>query len=361
MNNLDRKYQELLREILNVGYKKEDRTGTGTTSIFGTSLKHKMNDGFPILTTKKVYWKGIVHELIWFLRGDTNIKYLVDNNVNIWNGDAYKKYCQTIENACKPGNEKILQEFSIYGFIGGNGKPHSLETFVNKIKGEKFDRFFTLKFGDLGPVYGKQWRNWTNYNSKKKVSHYDQIKDIIERLKNNPDDRRMIVSAWNVSEIDEMTLPPCHYSFQVWTRKLTLQERIDFYSKKHSDYVMIPEEKFLDSHNIPKRAISLQWNQRSVDTFLGLPFNIASYGLLLTMIAKVVNMIPEELMFVGGDTHIYNNHYSQCIEQLSKDGYDLPTIKFAKENYSSLEEFTFEDIVLENYKSEEAIKAPLSN
>lgn len=357
MNNLDKQYQELLKEILNTGFDKSDRTGTGTISIFGTHLKHQMKEGFPILTTKKVYWKGIVHELLWFLKGDTNIKYLVDNNVNIWNGDAYKNYCKKIQDSFKPGNEVVLKSFAANGFLSGNGKPYEMEKFVEKVK---YDKYFATLFGELGHVYGNQWRKCKNYNSQKRVATYDQLNDVIKTLKNNPDDRGMIVNAWNVGEIDEMVLRPCHYSFQFWTRELSLEERNNYYMRFYKG-LPYNEHKNLDELNIPKRAISLSWNQRSVDTFLGLPFNIASYGLLLSMVAKVVNMIPETITFNGGDTHIYKNHLSQCIEQLTKDGYNLPSLKFKNEEYNSIDDFTFDDIILENYKSEETIKAPLSN
>lgn len=362
MNNLDKKYHELLREILTEGFSKEDRTGTGTISTFGTTLKFNMLEGFPLLTTKKMYWKGIVHELIWFLKGQTNIKYLVDNDVNIWNGDAYKKYVSRIQETFKPGNEAILNNMHQYGFLKGTGEPFSKKEFIAKIKnGPYFDKLFTHHFGELGPVYGKQWRNWENINSNKKEISFDQIKEVIEKLKNNPDDRGILVSAWNVGELNEMTLRPCHYAFQLWTRELTIKERIEIYAKRHPDWAMIGTDEFMNSHNIPKRSISLLWNQRSVDTFLGLPFNIASYGLLLSMIGKVVNMDPEHLIFSGGDTHIYNNHKEMVYEQLENKGFDLPKISFLKENYSSLEEFNFEDIILEGYNSDDEIKAPLSN
>lgn len=341
MNTLDKKYQDLLKEILDAGSVKSDRTGTGTISIFGTHLKHDMQEGFPLLTTKKVFWKGIVHELLWFLKGDSNIKYLVDNGVNIWVGDCLKKFNQIQRKRCEEQEKNGLHNV--------RGCELFESEFIEKIK---TDKEFADKWGDLGPVYGVQWKNWNGI---------DQIAELIYKLKTNPDDRRMIVSAWNVSEIDKMTLPPCHYSFQVYTRELLIQERRDIYFKLHPDWTMIGTHEFFDGHNIPKRAISLSWNQRSVDTFLGLGFNIASYGLLLSMLGKVVNMMSDQLIFNGGDTHLYLNHIQQAKEQITRTSFELPTITFKKDHYDSLYDFTYDDIILNNYQSHETIKASLSN
>ncbi len=307
MNNLDKQYTDLLKTILEHGIEKKDRTGTGTNSIFGYTIRHNMQEGFPLLTTKKMYFKGIVTELIWFLRGDTNIKFLVDNDCHIWNGDAFKNYISK------------TNEFK------GNW-PDTMDEFINKIK---TDDAFAKKWGELGPVYGKQWRELTNlkqiderewrYNSNGPI---DQIANLIHDLKTNPDSRRLMVSAWNVGELDQMVLPPCHYGFQVYTRELSLKERLNLVS------TIIGEEKIrthednlerVDKLNIPTRAISLMWNQRSVDTFLGLPFNIASYGLLLEIIAKAVNMVPDQLIGNLGDTHLYLNHIEQAEEQIGRE------------------------------------------
>jgi thymidylate synthase len=233
MNKLDKQYQDLLQTILDYGVEKSDRTGTGTKSIFGYTIRHKMSDGFPLLTTKKMAFQTMVTELIWFLRGDTNIKYLVDNNCNIWNGDAYKNYYNSFT-----GYEDIPTQ----------------EWFINEIK---TNSEFANKWGELGPIYGAQWRDWTYIDSYSYHRTFDQIQNLINELKTNPDSRRLMVNSWNVGELDQMVLPPCHYGFQVYTREENGQ-----------------------------RYISLMWNQRSVDTFLGLPFNIASYGLLLEIIAK---------------------------------------------------------------------------
>jgi thymidylate synthase len=333
MNNLDKEYQILLEYILGNGVEKKDRTGTGTKSIFGWQIRHNMSEGFPLLTTKKMHWKSIVTELLWFLRGDTNIKYLVDNNCHIWDGDAYKAY------------EKQQTNYFI--------PIYSQEEFINKIK---TDDEFAKKWGELGPVYGKQWRRWDTYvqyrMSDTKGNRYygkeqpiDQIQNLINDLKTNPDSRRLMVNAWNVGELDQMVLPPCHYGFQVYTRELTQYEK---YS-----WGMLNE----DNPNIPTRAISLMWNQRSVDTFLGLPFNIASYGLLLTMIAKEVNMVPDQLIGNLGDVHLYNNHIEQAELQLTREPFELPKLTIEHSSLNPVE------LVhkLENYQSHPAIKAPLSN
>jgi len=344
MNKLDLQYKSLLQDILDNGVEKQDRTGTGTLSVFGRQIRHNMSDGFPALTTKKMAFKTMVTELLWFLKGDTNIKYLVDNGCNIWNGDAYKNYLLLMI-----GNEpeKIL----------------SMTDFIDKIKN---DDKFAKKWGELGPIYGKQWRSWksidTNWDYQEDwlTTNVDQIQNLINDLKNNPDSRRLMVSAWNVGELDNMVLPPCHYGFQVYTRELNLDERIDYYNgnsdplNRSSDYF----HEHMDIEGIPRRAISLMWNQRSVDTFLGLPFNIASYGLLLEIIAKEVNMIPDELIGNLGDTHLYLNHIEQAKEQLSREPKPhLPKLKLG--NIDILEgEFDYEIL---HYHCHPTIKAPLSN
>jgi len=356
--SIDQKYQDLLKDILENGVKKEDRTGTGTLSVFGRQIRHGMSEGFPLLTTKKMHWKSIVTELLWFLRGDTNIKYLVDNGCNIWNGDAYKRYC---------GNWKPIKED-----CGGGLTPYTQEEFINKIK---TDDEFAKKWGELGPIYGKQWRRWEIVNTAKifnepsnifpgnkevTFDYIDQIANLINDLKTNPDSRRLMVNAWNASELNRMVLPPCHYGFQVYTRELSEGERSILYSKKMEGYVDTDDVKtteHYDRMNIPKRAISLMWNQRSVDTFLGLPFNIASYGLLLLMIADEVNMVPDELIGNLGDVHLYSNHIEQAKEQIKREPFPLPRV-FVRDG---IESFGSDDIILENYQSHPAIKAPLSN
>ena len=332
MNNLDKQYTDLLQTILDYGVEKKDRTGTGTKSIFGYTIRHNMKHGFPLLTTKKMAWKTMVTELLWFLRGDTNIKYLVDNNCHIWDGDAYKNYCKKVIR-----DKDIIQYLKSYS-RDENDVPtielYSQEEFINKIK---TDDEFAKKWGELGPIYGNQWRKW-NGVIKKSISgtklfstgftQIDQIQNLINDLKTNPDSRRLMVNAWNVGELDQMVLPPCHYGFQVYTRELSFEERI-VWMKDNSPTreVILPQslgpefsmDEFFEPYGVPKRAISLMWNQRSVDTFLGLPFNIASYGLLLEIIAKSVNMVPDQLIGNLGDVHLYSNHIEEAKEQIGKD------------------------------------------
>jgi len=334
MNRLDSNYQTLLRDVLDMGTLKDDRTGTGTTSIFGRQIRHDMSDGFPLLTTKKMAIKTMMTELKWFLKGDTNIKYLVDNGCNIWNGDAYKNYINKI------------REF---------GMEETSEEFINRIK---TDDEFAKKWGDLGPIYGKQWRGWFGYDKKVNPVYVDQIKNLIEQLKTNPDSRRLMVNAWNVGELDNMTLPPCHYGFQVYTRVLGLDERIDYMNKgkisKSSDYF----HEHLDSMGIPKRSLSLMWSQRSVDTFLGLPFNIASYGMLLSLLSEEVGMIPGELIGNLGDVHLYSNHIEQAKTQLGREPKPhLPKLKIISSDILN-GEFDYEIL---HYHSHPPIKAPISN
>ena len=359
MNTLDKQYQELLQTILDYGVEKKDRTGTGTKSIFGYTIRHNMSEGFPVLTTKKMAWKTMVTELLWFLRGDTNIKFLVDNNCHIWDGDAYKNYliedARILPNMSK---EKMLE----FGF--GLTK----EEFINKIK---TDDEFANKWGELGPVYGKQWRKWDAHNKYDiDPTPVDQIQNLIHDLKTNPDSRRLMVNAWNVGELDQMVLPPCHYGFQVYTRELSLKERIVFFSdnisKNHEGWPGNDDDclNFLNERNVPTRAISLMWNQRSVDTLLGLPFNIASYGLLLTILAKEVKMVPDQLIGNLGDTHLYLNHLEQAKEQIGREPFELPTLnQFPTYEGSrpSIESYVVSDFTLKDYKSHESIKAPLSN
>jgi thymidylate synthase len=362
MNNLDKQYQELLQTIIDFGVEKKDRTGTGTKSIFGYRIRHKMSNGFPLLTTKKMAWKSIVTELLWFLRGDTNIKFLVDNGCHIWDGDAYQGYLKR---------------------INGGLKPASKERFIEMIKNNEESGVDAngWKIGELGPIYGKQWRNWKSQNAFYKGNiPVDQIANLISELKTNPDSRRLMVSAWNVGELDQMVLPPCHYGFQVYTRELSLEDRLNWWNNdvEEGDYrSLIYDETELNENNVPTRAISLMWNQRSVDTFLGLPFNIASYGLLLEIIAKEVNMISDELIGSLGDTHLYLNHIEQAKEQITREPYELPSVKITERNWymheavkKHLGEKTLDQkfksyrpdcFELINYQSHPKIKAPLSN
>jgi thymidylate synthase len=362
-NNLDKQYQSLLQDILDNGVKKETRNG-GTLSVFGRQIRHKMKDGFSLLTTKKMAWKSIVTELIWFLRGDTNIKFLVDNNCHIWTGDAYKNY---INNPAYKA-ESVVDLMSSQA--GQLVKCSTQEEFVEKIK---TDDEFANKWGDLGKIYGKQWRSWgTGENVT--IGHnglhtlvgekvIDQIANLINDLKTNPDSRRLMVNAWNVGELDQMVLPPCHYGFQVYTRELSLDERTKYRKKRDGiARTFAPyTHQMLDNSNIPTRAISLMFNMRSTDVGLGLSFNLSSYGLLLMMIAKQVNMVPDELIYNGGDVHLYLNHIEPIKEQLNREPYELPTVKISDRVVNDISEYTLDDIILENYQSHPTIKMQLSN
>jgi len=391
MNKLDKQYQQLLQDIIDYGVEKKDRTGTGTKSIFGYTIRHKMSDGFPLLTTKKMAWKTMVTELLWFLRGDTNIKFLVDNNCHIWDGDAYKNYLKkhkdnligcTIVLSNGVSAEIIAQHnvnrnvlITDKGRINIEGDDTikilndtlTQEEFINKIK---TDDEFAKKWGELGPIYGKQWRSWENYNGLHLDESIDQIQNLINDLKTNPDSRRLMVNAWNVGELDQMVLPPCHYGFQVYTRELSREERIENYNSKFENKIEVPFIKLnlgdaientidmtLSQVNIPTRAISLMWNQRSCDVPLGIPMNIASYGLLLMMIADEVNMIPEELIGNLGDCHIYLNQMDGVKEQIGRESYPLPTVHVRDGIHCS----SVNDVILENYQSHSKIYFPLSN
>ena len=351
MNKLDEQYRGILAELLYNGREKGDRTGTGTLSKFGMQIRHNMKDGFPLLTTKKMAVKTMMTELKWFLKGDTNIKYLVDNNCNIWNGDAYKKYHQAF-----PETEMLSQE-----------------QFITLIK---TNDEFAEKWGELGPIYGKQWRDWDEDTGVK----IDQISNLIEQIKTNPDSRRLMVNAWNVGELDQMVLPPCHYGFQVYTRELSLEERVNIFNSKMISQgirtqiatVDVDESYWRKSleetkHDIPTRAISLMYNARSQDVPLGTPFNIASYALLLEIIGKMVNMVPDELIGNLGDTHIYKNQIDGVKEQLTREPYPLPKLEIGDNiNFDgTIDDFVnsclISDFQIIEYETHPTIKIPLSN
>lgn len=326
MNKLDLDYCNLLKDILENGVEKNTRNGK-VLSVFGRTIRHKMSEGFPILTTKHISLRNVATELIWFLKGDTNIKYLIDNGCNIWNGDVYKNYLKNWSNVI-PGDDKFKEDW--YNSSGVEAYNFNQEQFIEKLK---TDEEFCKKWGDLGKIYGYQWRNWNTRRldlsnecedrrkgNPIKLLYIDQIKNLVNDLKNNPDSRRLMVNAWNVGDLDKMVLPPCHYGFQCYTRELSLEEKIKWVMKNTDvelENLAITEEAIKET--TPKRALSLLWNQRSVDSFLGLPYNIASYGLLLEILAKEVNMIPDELIGDLGDTHLYLNHLEQAKEQIGRE------------------------------------------
>ena len=290
-----RQYLDLMQHVLDHGVKKEDRTGTGTLSVFGYQMRFDLSAGFPLLTTKKVFLKGIIHELLWFLAGDTNIKYLVDNNVGIWN------------------------EWPHANYLKATGDNLSLQDFVQRIRE---DDAFAAEWGGIGPGYGHQWRSWPTPNG----GHIDQISQLVQQIKNNPDSRRLLVSAWNVAEVENMALPPCHTLFQ-------------FY--------------------VAEGKLSCQLYQRSADIFLGVPFNIASYALLTMMIAQACGLQPGDFVHTLGDAHLYSNHLEQTQLQLSRETLPLPTMRINPE-VKDLFAFKFEDFELQNYQCHDPIKAPVA-
>ena len=297
-----KQYLDLLKKIKEEGVVKSDRTGTGTRSIFGYQMRFDLSEGFPLLTTKRVFLKGVIHELLWFLAGDTNIKYLVDNGVHIWDNDAYRFY----KELCAKHNVE----------------PISMEEFLAAAQQQTPSPIEGYAYGNLNHVYGYQWRSW----GKPDGTAIDQIKEVIHTIKHNPDSRRMIVSAWNVADVEDMALPPCHVLFQ-------------FY--------------------VANGKLSCQLYQRSADTFLGVPFNIASYALLTMMIARECGLEAGEFVHTLGDTHLYLNHMEQVDEQLSREPRALPKMHLNSE-VKSVFDFKYEDFTLEGYDPHPTIKAPMS-
>ena len=299
-----KQYLDLVRHIRDHGTIKEDRTGTGTVSIFGYQMRFNLADGFPLVTTKRVHLKSILHELLWFIKGDTNIKYLVQNGVSIWNDWPYQNWLR------ETGQAQNLKMYSSEWRL-------VMKEFIERIKS---DDTFARQYGDLGPVYGKQWRNFGGV---------DQLTNLVNDIKTNPDSRRLIVSAWNPQDIPVMIksgLPPCHSLFQ-------------FY--------------------VVEGRLSCQLYQRSADVFLGVPFNIASYAILTIMIAQVTGLRPGDFIHTFGDAHLYLNHLEQVDEQLSRAEFDLPELK-VNPSVTSLFDFVFEDFELQNYMSHEPISAPVA-
>lgn len=428
MNKVDKEYCKLLQEILDYGRYKNSRAGE-TISLFGKQMRFNLQEGLPLLTTKKVFYKGIIHELLWFLNGDTNIKYLVENNVHIWDDDAYRFYLEKVErhnawcelrDALHPSRRDYYygelaeehDDLDVGGeiFIGEqddlmtliaerekDGKkeyvdyqdleefaeqlhkinPLTKEEFIEKVKEHAFESFFTeaheyediksnlkaydfeindYRFGDLGPVYGKQWRE---FGRKKN----DQIQNIVETLKTNPNDRRLLCVAFNPDVLEEVALPPCHVMFQFYTYEMQPIERLAWLCEhsngKYDEWKTTTHEK-MDELNVPRHILSCSFNMRSNDFCCGNPYNIAQYAMLTYMLCEVCNMVPGELVYNGGDVHVYTNHIEGAKEQLSRNGSEIiPKLKFARK-IDSIDDFKYEDFIIEDYHPDASIKYELN-
>lgn len=400
MNKVDKCYIDLLNNIMENGVEKKTRAGD-VLSVFGRQLRFDLKEGFPLLTTKKVFMKGITHELLWFLQrpfnshGSMNIEYLARNGVHIWDDDAYRWFKQKI--ASKGHNIKDIVVCLTDDELNPNSKPAyeywieaearkgdpdwlkniTKEEFIDLTLQKvelKFGWAYSYRFGDLGPIYGKQWRAFGR-------NYIDQIEGIIETLKTNPNDRRMLCVAFNPDQLEDMALPPCHVMFQFYTRELTRNERWELFRQKHSGepydqhnyshpcdvvgeatgyFSTTEHDHKLEEENIPKYGLSCMWVQRSVDVCCGLPFNIASYALLTHMISSLVNMIPDELVGSLGDCHIYKNHLAGVEEQVSRDGCEtLPILKIMRE-VESIEDFKYDDFKILGYNPDPPIKYQLN-
>ena len=403
MTNCDKVYLDLLRDIMENGVEKDTRAGR-VKSVFGRQLRFNLKEGFPILTTKKVFTKGAIHELLWFLQrpynshGSMNIEYLIRNGVHIWDDDAYRWFKNVIAEGfskrvltnefvvCLNDDEKNgkpIYEYWIENELRKNDsewlKNITKEEFLDltlqkvEIKGSFMSRY---RFGDLGAVYGTQWRAFGS-------NHVDQIKNIIDTLKTNPNDRRMLCVAYNPDELENMALPPCHVMFQFYTRELSNKERMKIFNEKYlkgqipkkwhdwfeeysenteegMDIKMPSDGSSYDIADIPKYALSCMWTQRSCDVPLGIPINIFSYGLLTYMIAKLVNMVPDELIGSLGDCHIYLNQVDGINEQLSRNGSDVTPKLIINGNQKSVEDFSYDDFKIVDYHPNSIIKFPLS-
>lgn len=401
MNNTDKQLKELYQKILDKKRMKTDRTGVGTKSIFGHQMRFNMEEGFPLTTLRKIHIKSLVHELLWFLEsyddkykkfGNTNIRYLLENGVTFWTDWCYEYYKE--EKFKKYQNNDLKDPSTIKKF-----RYLSMKDFEKKIVE---DDDFALEWGDLGPVYGKQWKNWGGYEElvekkneyketkgetiltdklgwqKVKIKGINQIDKVIEQLRETPDSRRIIVNAWNVSDLDDMMLPPCHAFFQFYTEVLEMDERIDYCEKNYNiddikEYMLkndvedwedirrnpIKQVKILDHFNVPERKLSLQLYQRSQDVYLGNPFNIASYSLLLHMIAQVVDMVPCDFVMTTGDTHLYSNSFDATEELLKREIRTLPKLKMNKD-IEDIYDFRFEDFEILDYNPHPNIKVAVA-
>ena len=424
MNNVDKQYLDILKDIIDNGVWKNTRSGR-VKSVFGRTMRFNLNEGLPLLTTKKVFTKGIIYELLWFLKGDTNIKYLVDNNVHIWDDDAFRWF-KTLDFKYLEREEPYYDEEDNKTHIGVHGcykldycifdleddiensytivlnndiqneisvtiedlKNIAKEQFIDYVKknawihrydihqGRKVSDKKIYQFGDLGEIYGKQWRNYG-------ISGKDQIANIINTLKTNPDDRRMVLNAWNPDVLDNIALPACHMFATFWTRELTYQERFNILlEKNNNDEIIVANKigelcgddnanfdnnslkdkfnKLLEKENIPTRELSCSFTMRSNDFCCGNPYNICQYAFLTYMFCEICNMKPGELIYIGNDVHIYENHIEQAEEQISRKGSDIiPKLSF-KRKINDINDFTYEDFVISDYHPDAPIKYPLN-
>lgn len=429
MNNVDKQYLDILKDIIDNGVWKNTRSGN-VKSVFGRTMRFNLNEGLPLLTTKKVFTKGIIYELLWFLKGDTNIKYLVDNNVHIWDDDAFRWF-KTLDFKYLEREEPYYDEEDNKTHIGVHGyykldycifdleddienlytivlnndikneisvtiedlKNTTKEQFIDYVKknawihrydiyqGRKVSDKKIYQFGDLGEIYGKQWRNYG-------ISGKDQITNIINTLKTNPDDRRMVLNAWNPDVLDNIALPACHMFATFWTRELTKEERIGIWFNKHNlneeifnndkfeshseNYYLFKQYfhektitadeliKKIENENIPTRELSCSFTMRSNDFCCGNPYNICQYAFLTYMFCEICNMKPGELIYIGNDVHIYENHIEQAEEQISRKGSDImPKLSF-KRKVADINDFTYEDFVISDYHPDTPIKYPLN-
>lgn len=429
MNNVDKQYLALLKDIIDNGVWKNTRSGR-VKSVFGRTMRFNLNEGLPLLTTKKVFTKGIIYELLWFLKGDTNIKYLVDNNVHIWDDDAFRwfktldfKYLEREEPYYDEEDNKLhidvhgcyKLDYSIfdleddiensYTIVLNNDIQNEIsvtiedlknitkEQFIDYVKknawihrydiyqGRKVSDKKIYQFGDLGEIYGKQWRNYG-------ISGKDQITNIINTLKTNPDDRRMVLNAWNPDVLDNIALPACHMFATFWTRELTKEERIGIWFNKHNlNEEILNNDKFashsenyylfkqyfhektitadelikkIENENIPTRELSCSFTMRSNDFCCGNPYNICQYAFLTYMFCEICNMKPGELIYIGNDVHIYENHIEQAEEQISRKGSDIIPKLLFKRKINDINDFTYEDFVISDYHPDAPIKYPLN-
>lgn len=392
-----KQYLDLMQHILDRGVKKEDRTGTGTVSVFGHQMRFDLSKGFPLVTTKKCHLRSIIHELLWFLNGDTNNQYLADNGVSIWDEWAAPEDVLDIQATVDRLLDLKKHDVHRDHWIGSVKACTDLD--LNSCTSEDAVAFFKdwyqaevdrannhgtsmpiwslesmlvykCRKGDFGPIYGKQWRDWAGPNGE----HHDQIANVLRQLREDPDSRRIIISAWNVADLDKMALAPCHAFMQFYTRELSYDERVQWlYNERPAEYeavekhggdkplTMADVRAKMDELGVPKRELSLQLYQRSCDVFLGLPFNIASYAILMHMVAYITHMAVGEFVWTGGDIHLYSNHLGQARLQLTRQPKNLPKFVWRTDRkVVDPKDFRPEDFEIIGYDPHPGIKAPIA-